>query len=185
MTKKSEPWYIHAILYVVIAILLVILIKVAIIDPADHIQKEEYYISESHLRMDNIRQAQILWQNDNEQFTDNLSELVSYVNTDSAIQQLIVGIDTLTNRSTNPFKFLTAGEFTPDSLMFSPKSHSPYILQIDTTVTIDTVINRRGKLVRVDTTTVIGSLYYVECPDGYGTVGDLESPTLRNTASWE
>ncbi len=41
------------------------------------------------------------------------------------------------------------------------------------------------KIVRVDTTTVIGSLYYLECPDGYGTVGDLESPTLRNTASWE
>ena len=58
-------------------------------------------------------------------------------------------------------------------------------MQIDTTVTIDTVINRRGKVVRVDTATVIGTLYYVECPDGYGTIGDLESPTLRNTASWE
>jgi hypothetical protein len=185
MTKKSEPWYIHAILYVVIAILLVVLIKVAIIDPADHIQKEEYYRGESILRMDNIRQAQILWQKKNEKFTDNLSELVSYVKNDSTVQQLIVGIDTLTNRSTNPFKSLTTGEFTPDSLMFSPKSHKPYNLQIDTTVTIDTVINRRGKIVRVDTTTVIGSLYFLECPDGYGTVGDLESPTLRNTASWE
>lgn len=185
MTKKSEPWYIHAILYVVIAILLVVLIKVAIVDPADHIKKEEYYRSESQLRMDNIRQAQILWQKNNEQYTDNLSKLISYVKNDSVVHDLIVGIDTLTNRSTNPFKSLTTGEFTPDSLMFSPKSHSPYILQIDTTVSIDTVINRRGKIVRVDTTTVIGSLYYVECPDGYGTVGDLESPTLRNTASWE
>jgi hypothetical protein len=185
MTKKSEPWYIHAILYVVIAILLVVLIKVAIIDPADHIQKEEYYRSESILRMDNIRQAQILWQKENEKYTDNLSELIAYVKNDSSVQELIVGIDTLTNRSTNPFRPLTTGEFTPDSLMFSPKSHTPYTLQIDTTVTIDTVINRRGKIVRVDTTTVIGSLYYLECPDGYGTVGDLESPTLRNTASWE
>lgn len=185
MTKKSEPWYIHAILYAVIAILLVVLIKVAIIDPADHIKKEEYYRSESHLRMDNIRQAQILWQKNNEKFTDDLSKLISYVKNDSTVQQLIVGVDTLTNRSTNPFKFLTTGEFTPDSLMYSPKSHSPFIMQIDTTVTIDTVINRRGKVVRVDTATVIGTLYYVECPDGYGTVGDLESPTLRNTASWE
>ena len=50
MTKKSEPWYIHAILYVVIAILLVVLIKVAIIDPADHIQKEEYYKDGKFLR---------------------------------------------------------------------------------------------------------------------------------------
>lgn len=185
MTKKGEPWYIHAILYVVIAVLLVVLIKVAIIDPADHIEKEQYYRSESQLRMDNIRQAQILWQKNNEKFTDNLSELISYVKNDSTVQQLIVGFDTLTKRSTNPFKPLTTGMFTPDSLMFSPKSHTSYTLQIDTTVTIDTVINRRGKIVRVDTTTEIGSLYYLECPDGYGTVGNLESPTLRNTASWE
>ena len=35
MLKASDPWYIHAVLYVVIAILVVILIKVAIIDPKE------------------------------------------------------------------------------------------------------------------------------------------------------
>jgi len=185
MTKKSEPWYIHAILYVIIAILIVVLIKVAILDPTEHIKKEEYFRTESRLRMDNIRQAQILWQKENDQYSDNLEQLTTYVKTDSNVKSLIEGIDTLTKRSTNPFKNLTSGVFEPDSLLFSPKSHSSYVLQIDTTTTIDTVINQRGKIVRVDTNTVIGTVYYLECPDGYGTIGDLESPTLRNTASWE
>lgn len=185
MRKKSEPWYIHAGLYVVIAILIIVLVKVAIIDPTDYIHQENYSRSESQLRMDNIRQAQILWERENESFTDNLDDLVNFVKSDSTVQALMVGIDTLTNRSTNPFKNLTIGTFEADSLIFSPKSHSKYLMKVDTTVSIDTVINRRGKIVKIDTNTVIGSLYYLECPDGYGTVGNLETQSLKNTASWE
>ena len=185
MAKKSEPWYIHAVLYVIIAILLYILIRVAIIDPTDYIQNENYYRSESQLRMDNIRQAQILWERKNNQYTDKIEELVTFVKTDSAVNALMVGIDSLTNRSTNPFKELTSGEFTPDSLSMSPKSGSTYSMRVDTTITIDTVINRRGRIVKIDTNIVIGTLYLLECPDGYGTIGDLENQGLKNTASWE
>ena len=185
MSKKSEPWYIHAALYVVIAVLVYILIRVAIVDPTEYIETETYNRTESQLRMDNIRQAQILWERENKQFTDSLGKLVQFIKNDPKVHELIVGVDTLTNRSTNPFKNLTSGEFTPDSLMFTPKTHSEYVLKIDTTTTVDTVIDRRGKIVKVDTTTVIGSLYYVECPDGYGSIGDLKSAALKNTASWE
>ena len=185
MAKKSEPWYIHAVLYVIIAILVYILVRVAIIDPTDYIQNETYFRSESQLRMDNIRQAQILWQRQNDQFTDNLDELVNYVKTDTTVNALMVGVDTLTNRSTNPFKNLTAGDFIPDSLTISPKSGMNYSMKVDTTITIDTVINRRGRIVKIDTTTVIGTLYLLECPDGYGSIGDLENQGLKNTASWE
>jgi hypothetical protein len=185
MQKKGEPWYIHAILYVIIAVLAYVLIKVAIIDPTDFVEKEKYYKSESHARMDNIRQAEILWEKQHQKFSDNLEELLNFVKTDPKVNALIVGVDSLTNRSTNPFKELTTGQFVPDSILFSPKSHTQYILKIDTTTSIDTVINMRGKIVRVDTNTVIGSLYFIECPDGFGTVGDLKSPTLKNTASWE
>lgn len=185
MAKKSEPWYIHAVLYVIIAILLYILIRVAIIDPTEYIANENYFRTESQLRMDNIRQAQILWERKNKQFTDKLEELVTFVKTDTTVNALIVGIDSLTNRSTNPFKDLTSGEFTPDSLSLSPKSGMTYSLKVDTTVTIDTVINRRGRIVKIDTTTVIGTLYLLECPDGYGSIGDLENQGLKNTASWE
>lgn len=185
MSNKGEPWYIHTALYVVIAILVYILIRVAIIDPTEYIQSENYYRTESHLRMDNIRQAQIQWEKQNESYSDNLEQLISFVKTDSNVKNLIEGIDSLTNRSTNPFKNLTSGSFEPDSIMFSPKSNSPFILAVDTTTTIDTVINRRGRIVRIDTNTVIGDLYYVESPDGYGTIGDLKNKALKNTASWE
>lgn len=192
MDKKSEPWYIHAGLYVIIAILAYILIRVAIIDPTDYIQKEKYYRTESQARMDNIRQAEILWEKQKDNYTDNLDSLIYFLKTDSTVHAVMTGVDTFTNRSTNPFedlanvKFNPESEtFAPESLFYSPKSHSRYILQVDTTTSVDTVINKRGKIVRVDTNIVIGSLYYVECPDGYGTIGDLKSKSLKNTASWE
>ncbi|MCP5062472.1 MAG: hypothetical protein GY936_08420 [Ignavibacteriae bacterium] len=185
MKKKTEPWYIHTALYVVIAILSFVLIKVAIINPTEHIDTENYNRTESQLRMENIRQAQILWEKENEIFSDNLAELVDFVKTDSTVNSLITGVDTLTNRSTNPFKNLTDGSFTPDSLLRSPATNSFYSLKIDTTTSIDTVIDRSGKLVKVDTVITIGDIYLLTCPDGYGTIGDLESPSLKNTASWD
>jgi hypothetical protein len=185
MAKKSEPWYIHAGLYVIIAVLAVILIKVAIVDPTDYVEKQKYYTEESHLRMNNIRQAQILWEKEHKNFTDNLGALLNFVKTDINVQSLINGVDTLTNKSTNPFAHLSNGTFIVDSFMYSPKSHKPFILKVDTTKSIDTVINMRGKIVRVDSSTVIGSTYYIESPDGYGTVGDLGNPLRKNIASWE
>lgn len=185
MNQKGSNWYIHAVLYVIIAVLAYILIRVAIIDPTEHITSENFYQTESRLRMENIKQAQILWQKKFNRFTDKLDSLVHFVKTNDEVQNLIVGIDTLTNRSTNPFKNLSIGEFAPDSLLFSPKSHRPYLLKVDTTTTVDTIINRVGKIIKIDTKTVIGTLYFLQCPDGYGTIGDIESPNLRNTASWE
>jgi len=85
----------------------------------------------------------------------------------------------------NPFKPLSNGEFTPESLMHSPRSFQEYILQIDTSLTVDTTINRRGVVIKIDSTLVLGTRYYLEDPDGYGTVGDLSSDALKNTSSWE
>ncbi len=186
MIKRSEPWYIHAALYVVIAILTYILIKVAIIDPTNYIEKENYYRTESRLRMDNIRQAEILWQKQYKRYTDDLDSLIMFIKTDSTVAQVMAGIDTITGKSTNPFKKLTIGEFIPDSIKYTPKSHSIYILQVDTSTSIDTVINfRTGKISRIDTNIVIGTRYYVEDPDGYGTIGSVDNEALKNTASWE
>jgi hypothetical protein len=56
---------------------------------------------------------------------------------------------------------------------------------VDTSITMDTVVNRRGNIVRIDTTIAIGSRYYLEDPDGYGTIGSLDNDALRNTSSWE
>ena len=41
MSKKSEPWYIHAVLYVVIVVLAYILIQVAIVEPNRVVEEEK------------------------------------------------------------------------------------------------------------------------------------------------
>lgn len=182
---SGDPWYLHAALYVVIAILTVILIKVAIIDPKEYMEAERYYKSESRLRMTNIKEAEILWQRKFGNFSGDLNGLVMFIKNDSYVDSVINGFDSLTRKSTNPFKNLTSGSFTPDSLLYSPKTHSEYILQIDTTITADTVVNRKNVVIRIDSSVVFGTKYYLEDPDGYGTIGDLHNDALKNTASWE
>ena len=185
MIQKSEPWYLHVGLYVIIAILAYILIRVAIINPTEYVSKQKYYTEESHSRMNDIRQAQVLWEKQHRKYSDNLDSLINFIKTDSTVLALVNGVDTLTNRSTNPFVTFSSENFTPESLMYSPESHKPFILKIDTTQNIDTVINMRGKIVRVDTSVTIGSMYLLESPDGFGSIGDLENSTRKNVASWE
>lgn len=196
MAAKSEPWYIHLILYVVIAVLVFILVQVAIIQPADVVQKEEYYQKESRLRMKNIKEAEILWNKKYNRFTNDIDSLINFIKNDPSVAQTIRGVDSMTRKKTNPFAMLvsvqptgdTLSYFTdvmPDSLKRAPKSFRPYILQIDTSVTSDTIVNPSGKILRIETTRKIGTRYYLEDPDGYGTIGDLYQDALKNTASWE
>ena len=185
MTSKPEPWYIHATLYVVIAILVVVLVKVAILDPKDIVESEKFYKNESRLRMSNIKQAEILWEQQHKAFTDNLDTLINFVKYDPNVQEVINGFDTVIQRSSNPFVPLSHGEFAADSLFKTPKSWANYVLQIDTSVNIDTVTNRYGRIKRIDTTIVLGKRYFLKDPDGYGTIGSLTDDALKNTSSWE
>ena len=184
MNSRSDPWYIHAALYVVIAILTLILIKVAIIDPHEYVEAEKFYKTESRLRMTNIKEAEIIWQRKSGNYTNSIDTLISFIKS-PYVDSIISSFDSLVMKVNNPFKKLANGEFTPDSLRLSPKTFSQYILLIDTSVVIDSFINRRGKITRVDTSIVLGSRYYLEDPDGYGTVGSLDNEALKNTASWE
>jgi len=146
---------------------------------------EKYYKGESRLRMENIREAEMLWEKQRGHYTDNLDSLIYFIENDTNIAMLVAGIDSMTGKSSNPFSMLTNGEFTPDSLFVSPKSHMRFSLKIDSSVQVDTFINRFGKIIRVDTTKEYGTLYLIECPDGYGKIGDLRNKALKNTASWE
>ncbi|PIW70485.1 MAG: hypothetical protein COW08_01565 [Ignavibacteriales bacterium CG12_big_fil_rev_8_21_14_0_65_30_8] len=185
MTSKPEPWYIHAALYVVIVILIGVLIKVAIIDPKNVVESEKFFKNESRLRMENIKQAEILWEQKHKSYTDNLDSLVNFIKYDTKVQELINSFDTVIQRSLNPFTALSDGEFVPESLYKTPKSLADYILEIDTSTNIDTVTNRYGRIKRIDTTIVLGKRYFLKDPDGYGTVGSLFDDALKNTASWE
>ena len=184
-SQAGDPWYIHAALYLVIAILAVILIKVAILDPKDAVEQEKFWKTESRLRMNNIKAAQILFQKKFGNYTDDLDKLIRFVKEDKYVDSVMNAFDSLTMKPANPFKTLAHGQFTPESLKLSPKSFQPYILQIDTSISVDTTINRKGVVVKVDTVRVLGTKYYLEDPDGYGTVGDLFNDALKNTSSWE
>lgn len=182
---NEDPWYVHVALYAVIAILTVILIKVAIIDPKEIMEREAYYKKEARLRMTNLKQAEILWQKKNGSFTDNLDALINFVKSDRFVDSIVNAIDPVTNKSSNPFVKLSNGVFTPDSLFKTPKSQQRFILRIDSTETVDSVVTPAGKLLRVEKRSVKGTKYLIEDPDGYGTVGSLDNDALKNTASWE
>lgn len=182
---RSDPWYVHAILYFVVIILAALLIKVAVIDPKEEVAQEKYNKKESRLRMKNIKEAQILWEKKFGRFSGSVDSLVNFIKNDPTVHQVRTGFDSLSKRPTDPFVKLSHGEFTPDSLFRSPKSWQYYVLQVDTSEQVDTVVNRRGKVLRVEKSTVIGKRYFIEDPDGYGTVGSLKEDALKNTSSWE
>ena len=184
-SKAGDPWYVHAALYVVIAILSVLLIKIAIIDPKNAVEQDRFWKTESRLRMNNIKAAEILWQTKHGNYTDDLDELITFIKTDNFVDSVMNAFDSLTMKPANPFKPLSHGEFSPESLLTSSRSFQEFILQIDTSLTVDTTINRRGKVVSIDSTLVLGTRYYLEDPDGYGSVGDINSDALKNTSSWE
>ena len=197
MIRKSDPWYVHAGLYVIMAVLVFLLIQVAIVEPTEVTARNRYYKTESRARMDNLRQAQILWEETHENYTDNIDSLVHFIKNDSSVVNTILGYDTISQRSTNPFVPLTTFElfisdsgdtlfkFNPDSLFVTPKSHKRFIVKVDSTLDIDTITNRRGTIVNIDSIVTIGQKYVIENPDSKDKIGDLFSDALKNTASWE
>ncbi|MBN1300805.1 MAG: hypothetical protein JW995_06280 [Melioribacteraceae bacterium] len=187
MSSKSEPWYVHAILYVIIIALVYVLIHVAIVEPTNVIERRTYIKNESRLRMSNLKEAQILWERNYGKFTDNLDSLINFIKTDTTVANLIAGFDSVRMRSTNPFDPLLNGEFIPDSLYYYPGNGLRYIMKVDTSIIMDTIINRRGRIVNIDTLVTIGSRYLIETPDtnNKDRIGDLFSDALKNTASWE
>lgn len=182
---KSDPWYIHAILYTVVVILAALLIKVAIIDPKEEVAQDKYYKTESRLRMSNLKEAQILWEKKYGHFSGDLDSLIIFIKNDPMVQQVRAGFDSLTNRPSDPFHKLSGGEFAPDSLLRTPKSWQFYTLKIDTSEQADTIVNRQGKVLRVEKSTVIGKRYLIDDPDGYGSIGSVDDDAKKNTSSWE
>jgi hypothetical protein len=184
-SKNEDPWYVHAGLYFIVAILTFLLIKVAVIDPSAEVEAEKYFKTETRLRMTNLKEAQILFQKKNGNFTGSLDKLIDFIKNDKYVDSVINAFDSLTMKPANPFKNLSDGKFTPDSLYTSPKTNQRFVMKVDTSVVSDTVVNPRGKVLRVDTKTVIGTKYYIEDPNGYGTIGSIDNDALKNTASWE
>ncbi len=195
MSKKPEPWYMHAGLWAVIVVLVVILIQVAITEPTEILRTKEYNKTESRLRMTNLKHAQILYEQKYDKYSDNLDTLVNFIRSDSAVLNLMAAFDTVKIykidgdttilKSKNPFSNLVSGPFSYDSLYTSPRSGNMFIVQVDTLLEIDTVINRRGKIVKIDSITTIGKRYLIQSPDSDDKIGDVNSDALLNTENWD
>lgn len=173
-SHKSEPAYIHIILMLIIVGLTYLLIQVAILEPQQILEQERYFKEESRLRMQNIKQLEILYKEKFGKYTDSFDSLFALYLKDPNIQ----------SKTDSLFRVLKSGSFVLDSLRWSPKSHTPYILKVDSTLQADSVFTRTGRFLRIDSTIVIGETYYLECPDGYGSIGDLSNPAKVNQTSW-
>ncbi|GMU86160.1 MAG: hypothetical protein AMXMBFR48_14020 [Ignavibacteriales bacterium] len=185
MAEVKDPWYLHLGLYLIIILMVGYLAKIAIIDPQEIVAYERYCKDESRLRMKNLKEAQVLYFMKNGKYTNEFDSLLNFIKNDPFVKGVVDGFDTIMQRSTNPFQKLTGGAFIPESLGTAPKSGSPYTIQIDTSITFDSVVNQNKKLLRVDTVKKIGTRYVIEDPDGYGRIGDLNNDALKNTSSWE
>ncbi len=193
--KKSEPWYLHVGLWAIIVVLIVILIQVSIIGPTEVIATKNYNQQESRLRMTNLKQAEILYEKKFNRFSDNLDTLINFIRTDSSVLNLMAAFDTVkvyridgdttVLKSKNPFSDLVSGPFNYDSLYISPRSGKLFIVQVDSLLEVDTVINRRGRIVKIDSIKTIGKRYLIKSPDSDDKIGDINSDALLNTESWE
>ncbi len=192
--KKNEPWYLHAGLWAIIAVLVVILVQVAIIGPNEVIATKKYNQEESRLRMVNLKHAQILYEQKYDKFTDNIDTLINFIKTDTTVLNLRKAVDTvriyresgdtLLIKSRDPFSDLVSGPFNYDSLYVSPRSGQRFIIKVDSLLEIDTVINRRGKILKIDSIVTIGKRYLIKSPDSDDKIGDVDSDALLNTESW-
>lgn len=184
-SKNEDPWYIHAGLYLIVAILTFLLIKVAVIDPSAEVEVEKYFKNETRLRMSNLKEAQILFQKKHGAFSGDLNTLVNFIRNDRFVDSVVTAFDSLTMKPANPFINLSDGNFVPDSLYHSPKTFERFVMKIDSAEVIDSVVTPSGKFLRLDKKKVVGTKYYIEDPAGYGTIGSIDNDALKNTASWE
>jgi hypothetical protein len=118
-------------------------------------EQEEMYKRESRLRMQNIRTAQLKYIEFRGTYARSITDLVEFVKAGLASDSLNVGM----------FRPLTSGSFVPESLLYSPKTWKLWELSV------------------VDTTAI--KKWYVEDPNGYGSIGSLTDDSKVNKASWE
>ncbi|MCI0705960.1 MAG: hypothetical protein L0Y80_00560 [Ignavibacteriae bacterium] len=141
-------------IYKGIIVALLALLVYVVYEPYTIKAEEEAWRAESRARMLNIRAAQLQYINRFYRYNSSLDSLVTFIK-DSLI-------------STNPWQTyfvpLEGGEFSPESLLRSPKSGQPY------------------QFTAVDTTRI--KKYELICPDGYGSIGSLTDDGRVNKASW-
>lgn len=142
------------VLKIIIVLLLGVLVY-TIWEPYEIKRTEARQRSESRLRMANLRNAQMFYYSQFQTYQKDLDSLITWIESDS----LAVA------KQDSIFKPLITGDFEPESLKYSPRSHEPYTIEVD-----DSSATHR---------------YYIECPDGFGYVGSIDDLSQLHRASWE
>lgn len=143
---------------ILLKIIIVILLAVLIYtlwEPYEIRRTEDRHRAESRLRMTNIRNAQMFYFRQYQTYQREIDSLITWIESDSLV---IAKSDSL-------FQPLRVGEFVADSLRYSPRSHRSYIIEVD-----DTSATHR---------------YYIECPDGFGSVSSIDDLSQLHRPSWE
>lgn len=135
--------------------------------------------------MNNFKADETLLHKKFDNYTDKLKKYIQFLWEDKFVDSVMNSYDSLTMRPYNAIKSLHYGEFTPEIIEISTKTYQSYILQIDSSISIDKTINRSGTVVRADTTKILDTKYFREGPDGYVTFGALTKETSKNAASRE
>ena len=148
--RATGSWILKAII-----VLLVALLVYVIYEPYQRMLASEASKKESRARMMNLRTAELYFIGATGYYTGSLDSLLSFVRTDSTMLAVRDSV----------FKPLRHGQFSIDSLKFSPRTHQPYKLSVDNSMAI--------------------KKYLLECPDGYGSIGSLTDDSRINKGSWE
>ncbi len=155
MALEERPQPKGSVILKIIIVLLVAILVWVIYEPYTIMKQELVFREESRLRMENLRQAELLHLDRFGLYISNLDSLIHFIKTDPDIS---ANLDSI-------FKPLSEGTFSVDSLKYTPKSHRPYEIQVD-----DTSVVKK---------------YLLEDPDGYGSIGSLDDDRKVNKASWE
>lgn len=122
--------------------------------PWAEVEAERELRDQTRYRMLNVREALMTYERQNNEFPEDLDDLVEFLKTD---EEMVQQGDSL-------FAHPMGLEYDPDSLVHSPRTST------------------RFEYARNDT--IRPQLYLLEDPGSEDRIGDLETTTLRNAASW-
>jgi len=189
MSKRTDPWYIHVGLYIVIVGLVAVLINVAVIEPKDVAETARYQKAEARLRMENIQEALKLFEMKNGKLTDSKQEILSFINSDrmKAIKDSLKN-DELTGASykePDPFKNHSDGTFVPDSMFMNPYTYQPFVLKVVPIYQTDSVFVN-NKFRNIDST-LKSTNYFILNPATEEFIGDTTTTNIltKHKVSWK
>lgn len=154
---QKDPIYIHAAIVLALAGLVYLLIQAIFILPVKEREKNEQYKLISQLQIENISKAQNLYKLKYSHYTDDFDTLFAFLQS----MKKLYNYESIFTKSGNL-------PFVIDSMRFSPKTHSKFILLTDTTIILDTIFNKEKKIVAMMMgEKIIGKRLRIKCPDGY------------------